>query len=371
MTAGDRTVIVGMSGGVDSAVAAALLLQQGWRVIGVTMRQWNDPSGDPRRGGCCSLAAVQDARRTCAELGIPHYSIDLSDLFRRLVVDPFVRNYAMGQTPNPCTWCNANVRFEHLASFAQSLGASHWATGHYARVHYNAETGFYELWRAVCREKDQSYMLYRLSQEQLRGCLFPLGTVASKDDTRALAAHFGLTVAQRRDSQDICFVSGGDYRQFLAEQLPRSGQEGPIVDESGRIIGHHRGIWNYTIGQRRGLPASSGGPRYVVKIEPATNTIHVGPEDMLYSTGLVADQVVWTSMSPPRGRLAVDVCIRYNAPPVAASIEEEGEVVVCHFRQPRKAVTPGQAAVFYVGDCVVGGGVIRKAMPLGDVRERA
>jgi len=366
-----RTIVVGMSGGVDSAVAAALLLQTGWRVVGVTMRQWSDPSGDPARGGCCSLAAVQEARRTCAELGIPHYTIDLQAEFEQRVVSPFVRDYASGRTPNPCTWCNVLVRFSNLMAFARRMGASRWATGHYARVGKDARTGYYQLLRGRCREKDQSYMLYRLTQEQLEGCVFPLGDIGSKEQTRAIAAELGLTVASRRDSQDICFVSDGTYREFLASRLGGILKPGSFVDEYGNVIGRHAGTAFYTIGQRRGLPASSRGPLYVLETDPETATVYVGPPERLYSRTLIAGEVVWTSGPPSAFPLAVHAAIRYNAVAAPARLHLDGSEVRCEFAEPQRAVTPGQAVVFYRGDCVVGGGVIRCALRGGGNHERS
>lgn len=353
--------MVGMSGGVDSAVAAALLLHEGWRVVGVTLRQWNDPSGDPAAGGCCSLAGVEDARRTCAELGIEHYTVNALSDFSREVVDPFVDAYAAGRTPNPCVVCNVRVRFRHLLSFARKIGASRIGTGHYVRVRHDPSSGRYQLLRGRCAAKDQSYMLYRLSQEQLAASIFPLGELETKDQTRALAQRLGLSVASRRESQDICFVSRTGFRQFIVSRAPSSAQPGPIIDEEGRRIGTHQGVAGYTIGQRRGLPATGRGPLYVTRIDAAKGVIHAGPKERLFTKVLVARDVCWVSIDPPRSGLAVSACIRYNAPVARATVEQVGDAVRCVFDEPQRAVTPGQSVVFYDGERVQGGGIIAEA----------
>ncbi len=349
-----------MSGGVDSAVAAAALLQEGHRVVGVTLRLWTGSPGDEPERGCCSIAGVQDARETCAHLGIEHYVADISDAFSRNVVDPFVEAYAHGRTPNPCTACNAFVRFNAMATLADRLGCGGIATGHYARVRYSPQAGRWELLTGVCAAKDQSYMLYGLSQEILSRALFPLGDFASKDQTRSLARELGLHVAHRSDSQDICFIGTGGRERFLRQRSEGWFRPGPIVDESGAQVGCHQGIGTYTVGQRRGLPASNRGPLFVTSIEPESATIRIGPRELLYNDSLVACNVNWVSIPRPPGRLAVQARIRYNAEAASATIEPTGDKVVCRFSENQRAITPGQAVVFYDGERVLGGGIIEK-----------
>jgi len=367
MASGD-TIVVGMSGGVDSAVAAGLLKERGCHVIGVTMRLWSDPSGDARAGGCCSLAGVQDARETCATLGIEHYVVDLQEEFDRHVVTPFVTEYVEGRTPNPCVTCNRAVRFTHLARFARRVGAARIATGHYARCAPNGAIGRWELLRARCLDKDQSYMLYRLSQEHLSITVLPLGGTPSKAETRALAASWGLGSAQRPDSQDVCFVGMGGYAALVSRRMPHAGRPGPIVDDRGAEIGRHEGVERYTVGQRRRLPASSRGPLYVTAVDAPNAVVRVGPVERLFASRLVAGDLNWVSIACLDAPLAVSARIRYNAGAAPAVIEPLGERLVCRFREPQRAITPGQSVVFYDGDRVLGGGIIREA---GDRTEEA
>jgi tRNA-specific 2-thiouridylase len=350
-----------MSGGVDSAVAAAILVQAGFRVVGVTLRLWTGSGNDEPVRGCCSLAGVQDARETCADLGIEHYVADVSDVFTRQVVDPFVEAYARGKTPSPCTACNAAVRFDAMLSIADSIQCRFVATGHYAQVRRSVSSGRFELLRAKCPAKDQSYMLYALSQAQLSRVLFPLGEFASKEQVRHLAHDLRLHVARRADSQDICFVGAGGYAEFIRKRNPALFQPGPIVDERGNVIGRHEGIGAYTIGQRRRLPASNRGPLFVTRLDAETNTVIVGPAEALFSRRLVARPVNWVSMDQPSGKLAVQAQIRYNAEAAPATIEALGDTIVCRFDRPQRAVTPGQAVVFYDAERVVAGGIIAEA----------
>lgn len=354
-----RPVLVGMSGGVDSAVAAALLINAGYPVVGVTLRLWTgSPGGDEPTRGCCSIAGVQDARETCAHLGIEHYVVDVSDAFIREVVDPFVAAYARGRTPNPCTACNAFVRFTAMVNLADRIGCGHVATGHYARVRYSAELQRWELLTGVCAEKDQSYMLYGLTQELLSRVLLPLGEIASKEQTRALGREFGLHVADRSDSQDICFVGSGGYEAFLKHRSENLFRPGPIIDEQGREIGTHRGVGAFTVGQRRRLPPSNRGPLFVTHIDAETATVTVGPLELLYSDSLTAGRLNWVSISRPSAQLAVQARIRYNAHAARAAIAPIGDAVVCRFEQAQRAITPGQAVVFYDDERVLGGGII-------------
>jgi tRNA-specific 2-thiouridylase len=300
-----------MSGGVDSAVAAGLLKERGAHVVGVTMRLWTDPSGDPRSGGCCSLAGVQDARETCAALAIEHYVVDLQDEFDRRVVTPFVTDYVQGRTPNPCVTCNRTIRFKRLAEFARRVGAGRIATGHYARVGLNGETTRWELKRGLCAEKDQSYMLHRLSQEQLSVALFPLGDMPSKAQTRALAGTWGLVSANRPESQDVCFVGLGGYSALVSDRAPDACRAGPIIDDRGAEIGRHGGVAFFTVGQRRRVPASDRGPLYVTAIDARSAVVLVGPPEHLLAGALVAEDVNWVSIARLEGQLAVSACIRY------------------------------------------------------------
>jgi tRNA-specific 2-thiouridylase len=350
-----------MSGGVDSAVAAALLVRDGLRVAGVTMRLWTgEPGLEPARG-CCSLAAVQDARESCARIGIEHYVVDLSHDFARIVVEPFVGAYAAGRTPNPCTVCNASLRFDALVRLADSLGAARIATGHYARARRTSASGRTELLTARCAAKDQSYMLYGLSQEHLSRAVFPLGDLESKDVTRAIAADLGLPVATRHDSQDICFVGAEGVAGFLRRRAADLFRPGPILDENGKAVGSHDGVGAFTVGQRRRLPASGRGPVYVTAIDAATATVTIGPRCSLEAHSLTARAMNWVSIARPSGRLVAAARIRYNAAAAACVIRARGAEADCIFDEPQRAVAPGQAAVFYDGERVLGGGVIDRA----------
>lgn len=360
---GQKTVVVAMSGGVDSSVAAALLKEQGYDVVGVTLQIWQENTDQGRHGGCCSLGAVEDARRVANRLGIPHYVLNFRDYFAQQVIGRFVAEYARGRTPNPCVECNRTVKFRELMRQAWNLGADYLATGHYARIRHNSTSGRWELWRAADQDKDQSYVLHALTQEQLAHTLFPLGDVVSKAETRQRARDLGLNVADKPDSQDICFVPAGGYTQFLAEHAPEALRPGPIIDLSGHEIGRHDGIANYTIGQRRRLPASSEGALYVVALDPANNAVVVGSDSALKASRLIATDISWLSIEGISGSLAVSARIRYNAPTAPARIEPvpDRDAVLCTFDTPQRAITPGQYAVFYDGDRVLGGGPIEEA----------
>jgi tRNA-specific 2-thiouridylase len=341
-------VAVAMSGGVDSAVA---LLRAGPQALGVTLRLWLDPDGPDAERACCSPEAVIAARETCHALGLPHVTLDLRDEFRRAVIAPFVRAYARGETPNPCTRCNGRFRFAELLAFARRAGAARLATGHYARiVRHRGQT---LLARAADRGKDQSYMLARLDPAVLERIWFPLGE-QTKDETRAEAARAGLAVAARRESQEACFLAGGDYRGFLGRQ-GLSSQEGSIVDETGRELGRHTGYWRFTPGQRRGLGVAASEPLYALRTTPATNTVVVGPRASLACARVVA-----------RGRVYVpveraEVKLRYGSPPVPASVQQTPRGFRLELDEPAFGVASGQAAVLYEGDVVVGCGLVSSA----------
>lgn len=356
-------VVVAMSGGVDSSVAAALLKQQGHDVIGVTLNVWPEASpadADGRNGACCSLDSVEDARRVADRLGVPHYTLNFRDVFDRTVVRNFVAEYAGGRTPNPCVRCNRFVKFEALLAKALSWGAEHLATGHYARVGRSAD-GRYTLRRAVDGSKDQSYALYSLTQEQLARALFPLGEM-EKAETRRLAAEFGLVTAEKPESQEICFVPDDDHASFLRSRLPATARPGPIRTRQGEVLGTHPGVAFFTVGQRRGLRLAARRPLYVVEIVPEENAVVVGELAEVYSHGLVAEDVNWVSIEEPEEPIRVDVRIRYRASevPAWARVRPDGALVV-EFDEPQRAVSPGQAVVLYQGDLVVGGGTIARS----------
>jgi tRNA-uridine 2-sulfurtransferase len=339
-------VAVAMSGGVDSAVS---LLRYAPNAIGVTLRLWLDPDGPSSELACCSPEAVITARETCHALGIPHVTIDLRDRFRRAIVEPFVRGYATGATPNPCIHCNGSFRFAELLAFARRAGAERLATGHYARI--VERRGRRLLGRALDPAKDQSYMLGRLDPSKLDRVVFPLGE-QTKEQTREEAARAGLAVASRGDSQEACFLAGDDYRAFLTRRgLPTT--EGAVVDEHGTELGRHTGYWRFTPGQRRGLGVASTQPLYAVRSDPATNTVVVGPRAALARRTVTAAGRLYV----PAAR--VDAKLRYRSPAVAATVEEhEGELRL-ELDEPAYGVAAGQAAVLYEDDAVVGAGIIR------------
>jgi tRNA-specific 2-thiouridylase len=345
-----------MSGGVDSSTAAALLVRQGYEVSGVTMRLWTPENPDAlvdfRR--CCSPQEIEDARTVCQALGIPHRVLNFEPEFASAVVDYFCQEYLRGHTPNPCLACNQHIKFRLLLPKALALGADYLATGHYCRI-VSGDHG-HELWRARDEGKDQSYVLYMLGQEELARLLFPLGDY-TKGEVRRMAAEMGLPVASKTDSADICFLPRGGYRAFLAERFPQ--RPGDIVDSDGRIVGRHEGIGGYTVGQRRGLPARGGRePLYVLSLDPLTNSVIAGSEHELLSDVLWADKLSFVSGQAPQGSLAVEAKIRYRsqaAPALLALHDGRAEV---RFERPQRAITPGQAVVFYQGEKVLGGGII-------------
>jgi tRNA-specific 2-thiouridylase len=366
MAANRKRVVVAMSGGVDSSVTAALLKDAGYDVVGITLNPWVEVEGRGQVAGprkrSCSPEDVLDAREVARRLGIPHYVFNVQAEFRRWVLDYYVAEYQRGRTPNPCLPCNRHIRFGLLLNRALALGADYLATGHYARVRRD-DAGRYHLLRAVDAQKDQSYVLYHLGQFELGRSLFPLGEY-TKGQVRALAAQLGLPVADKPESQDFCFLGGLDYRDWLSLQAVEV-QPGPIEDLSGRRLGEHRGIVFYTVGQRRGLGVSAGVPLYVIAIDPVRNAVIVGPEDALYRDALEAEHVSWVSGQAPAGPIRVTARVRYRAPEAPATLEPrpDGSVLV-RFDQPQRAPTPGQAVVFYQGDEVLGGGIIRQVAPV-------
>ena len=358
-------VVVAMSGGVDSSVAAALLLEQGWEVIGITLRLWEEERTleppVPARS-CCAWESVLDARQVASALNIDHYVLNMKDQFKEAVVDYFVNEYRNGRTPNPCIACNKKIKFSSLLHRARELEASHLATGHYARVEYDHPGDRFLLKRGLDTWKDQSYMLYELTQEQLRHLLFPLGEL-TKEQVRRTAAALNLGVAKKQESQEICFIPDNDYRAFL-RRWGLKAVPGPIVNRRGEIMGTHEGFPFYTIGQRKGLGLAAARPLYVLEIRPAENTLVVGEREELYRPGLEVKGLNLIAIPALTEELPVTVKIRYRSPAVPAVLQPLGDQTAARviFEQPQPAVTPGQAAVFYRGDLVLGGGIISAAL---------
>ena len=350
--AGERRVAVAMSGGVDSAVALLHARDEGFDPVGVTLRLWTDPGGPDTERVCCSPSAVAAARDACHDLGLPHFTLDLREQFRRAVVAPFVRSYARGETPNPCVRCNGGFRFAELLAFARRIGAPKLATGHYARI--VERDGTLLLARASDHAKDQSYMLARLDPRWLPRLWFPLGG-QGKDQTREEARHAGLAAAERRESQEACFLAGGDYRDFLTRHGLEAA-DGPVVDEQGRELGRHDGFWRFTPGQRRGLGVSTGAPAYALRTEPSTNTLVVGPKESLARRRVVSRT---GRLFVPADR--VEAKVRYRSPATPASVTRMKRGFRLDLEVPAYGIAAGQAAVLYHDEAIVGAGLISSA----------
>lgn len=352
-------VVVGMSGGVDSSVAAYLLKEAGYDVIGVTMQIWQkeDEVVQEENGGCCGLSAVDDARRVANALDIPYYVMNFREPFRENVMDYFVKEYLEGRTPNPCIACNRYVKWESLLKRSLNIGADYIATGHYARV-VKLPNGRYALKKSATAAKDQTYALYNLTQEQLKRTLMPVGEY-TKDQIREIAAKIGLYVANKPDSQEICFVPDNNYAGFIEEYTGEKLPTGNFVDVDGNVLGQHQGIIHYTIGQRKGLGIALGKPAFVVEIRPETNEVVIGTNEDVHGMSLIADRLNAMSIPEYTDGLEVIAKIRYNHQGAKCRITKlSKDRIRCDFEEPQRAITPGQAVVFYDGDIVVGGGTI-------------
>ena len=356
-----KKVFVAMSGGVDSSVTAGLLLEQGYTIEGVTMCFELASPQESHRPSCCGLKSIEDARRVCQALGIRHHVLNYGDALQEAVVDDFVSEYLLGRTPNPCVRCNQHLKFIRLFNDAKALGATHLATGHYARIENDPACGWC-MKKGLDQRKDQSYFLYGVARSILEFVMFPLGNL-TKDEVRAAARRMNLPTAEKKESQDICFIPDGNYRSFLAVRAPVLSVPGDMIDHTGKKVGRHEGISHYTIGQREGLGIALGYPAFVCYIDARNNIVYVGPREKLLATGVEAGHLNLVSMNFSKETIEAGVKIRYNHTDISALVElcDEGHIRV-RFKEPQGAVTPGQSVVFYQGDVLLGGALIDRAI---------
>ena len=360
-----KRVVVAMSGGVDSSLAAALLKKDGYDVIGITMQVW--PAADTRYDNmpCCGLDAIDSARNVASQLGIPHYVTNFRDIFALTIIADFCDEYRRGRTPNPCIRCNQYIKFDALLRKAQELDADFIATGHYAQIR-QAKAG-YQLLKAADREKDQTYFLYTLGQQELKQILMPVGGL-NKDKVRQIAKEMALPSASRQESQDICFIPDNDFRKFIAEHVPLI--PGDIVDTKGKVLGKHSGLAQYTVGQRQGLGLAARERLYILALDTANNRLVVGSREDVFRSRLTAGNLCWVSGLPPQGVTKVTAKIRSRAPEAQATLEVTGDTAIVTFSEPQWAATPGQAVVFYQEDAVLGGGTIETSLPQNETTGR-
>lgn len=354
-------VVIGMSGGVDSAVAAYVLKEQGYDVIGITMKLWEEDEDKYAEdyGGCCSLSSVEDARLVCEKLGIPFYVMNYNEPFVEKIVDNFIEEYLEGHTPSPCIRCNKYIKFDELLKTANELGAYYVATGHYGVIGYDEQLDRYVIKKSAEERKDQTYMMYSLSQEQIKHTLMPLGGFETKEEVRQIAEREDLIVARKNDSQELCFVIDDDYVRFIKEHTLKPIPRGKFVDTSGKVLGEHKGIIHYTVGQRKGLGVTFGKPMYVIEIRPKTNEVVLGDNVDVFRKELTAKEVNFITMKELKEPYKCEGKVRYSSKTSPCTIYPlDGDRVRVVFDDAQRAVTPGQAVVFYDGDYLVGGGVI-------------